>query len=77
MVVCEVQPQKEDPNRIRITVSGSRIFYLGNICMPTGYIDLVNIMINSFLSRRNAQFFYFDARTFISKHQWIDLIMWA
>ena len=30
-VVCEVRPQKTDPNRVRITVSGNRIFYPGDV----------------------------------------------
>ena len=54
MVVCEVQPQKEDPNRTRITVAGSRICYSGNIGTPTGYLELLKLMINSVLSRQNT-----------------------
>ena len=56
MVVCEVRHQKKDPNLTCITVSGSRICYPDNIGMPTGSLDLVNLMINSILSRRNAPF---------------------
>ena len=56
MVVCEVQPQKEDPNHTRVTISGSRICYLGNIGMPTGSLNLVKLMINTVPSRRNARF---------------------
>ena len=57
MVVCEVRLQKEDPNPTRITVTGSRICYSGDIGTPTGYLNLFKLMINSVLSRRNAQFF--------------------
>ena len=60
MVVFEVRPQNEDPNRTCITVTGSRIYYPGNIGTPTGSLDLVKLMINSVLSRRNAPFFCFD-----------------
>ena len=56
MVVCEVQPQKEDPNHTRVTISGSHICYLGNIGMPTGSLNLVKLMINTVPSRRNARF---------------------
>ena len=64
MVVCEVRPQKEDPSCTRITVSGSRIYYPGNIGTPTGSLDLVKLMINSVLYRSNARFVCFDAKNF-------------
>ena len=64
MVVCEVRPQKEDPNRTRITVAGSRIFYPGDIGTPTGSLDLVKLMINSVLSHHNATFVLFDLNKF-------------
>ena len=62
MVVCEVRPQKEYTNHTRITVSGSRICYTGDIGMPTGSLDLIKLMINSVLSRRKARFVCFDAK---------------
>ena len=62
MVVCEVRRQKEYPNRTRITVAGSRICYPGDIRTPTGSLELVNLMINSVLSRRNACFLLFDLK---------------
>ena len=43
MVVCEVRPQKEDPNQTRIIVAGSRICYPDDISTPTGYLDLVKL----------------------------------
>ena len=57
MVLCEVKPQKEDPNRTRITVAGISIFYPINKGMSTGSLDLVKLMINSVLSCCNARFF--------------------
>ena len=62
MVVCEVKTQKEDPNWTCITVAVSQICYPGNVGTPTGPLDLVNIIINSVLSRRNARFFCFDLK---------------
>ena len=59
MVVCEVKPHKEDPNLTCITVAGSQICYPGDVGTPTGSLDLVNLMINSVLSRRNARFVWF------------------
>ena len=64
MVVCEVRTQKEGPNCTRITVDGSRICYPGNIGTPTGSLDLIKLVINSVLFRRNARFVFFDARIF-------------
>ena len=67
MVVCEVKPQKEDPNRTRITAAGSQICYPGDVGTPTGSLDLVKHIINSVLSCRNARFVSFDLKTFTSK----------
>ena len=64
MVVCEVKPHKEDPNRTRITVSGSQISYPGDVGIPTGSLDLVKLIINSVLSRRNARFVSFDLENY-------------
>ena len=56
MVVCEFKPHKEDTNRARITVSGSQICYPGGLGTPTDPLELVKLIINSILSRRNALF---------------------
>ena len=64
MVVCEVRPQKEDPNHTCITVAGSRICCPGDIGTPTGSLDLVKLIINSVLSCRNACFVCFDLKYF-------------
>ena len=60
MVVCEFRPQKESPNFTRIIVAGTCICYPGYIGPPTGSLDLVKLMINSFLSCWNACFVCFD-----------------
>ena len=62
IVVCEVKPQKEDTNRTRITVAGIQICYPGNVGTPTCSLDLVNLIIKSVLSRRNARFVCFDSK---------------
>ena len=62
MVVCEVKPHKEDPNRTRIIIAGIQICYPGNVGVPTGSLDLVKLIINSVLSRRNARFVFFDLK---------------
>ena len=45
MVVWEVKPHKEDPNQTRITVAGIQIFYPVDVGTPTGFIDLVKLII--------------------------------
>ena len=62
MVVCKVKHHKEDPNRTRITVTGSQICYPRDVGTPTGSLNLVKIIINSVLSRRNALFVSFDLK---------------
>ena len=64
MVVCEVKPHKEDPNRTSITIAGSQIRYPGDVGTPTGSLDLVKLIINSVLSRHNARFVSFDLKNF-------------
>ena len=64
MVVCEVRPQKEDPNRTRIIVAGSRICYPGDIGTSTGSLYLFKLMVNNVLSCCNARFFWFYLENF-------------
>ena len=64
-VVCEVRPDKDDPNRTRITVAANgRTYYPGDVATPTGSLELVKLMINSVLSRKGAKFCIFDAKNF-------------
>ena len=62
--MCEVREQKEDPNRTRITIGGNCICYHGDVSTPTAGLDLVKLIINSVLSRRNAKFACFDIANF-------------
>ena len=57
--VCEVRPQKVDPNLTRITIGGNSIIYPGEVETPTASLELVKIIINSLLSRHGAKFAYF------------------
>lgn len=63
-VVCEVRPQKADPDRTRITVSGGGIKFPGDVGTPTASLDLVKLIINSVLSRPGAKFACYDAANF-------------
>ena len=63
-IVCEVRPQKADPNRTRITIGGSRICYPGDVRTPTASLELFKLILNSVLSRRGAKFACFDISNF-------------
>ena len=69
MVVCEVKPYKENPNRTRITVTGSQICYSGDVGTPTGSLELVKLIINSVLLRRNTRFVSFNLENFYLQTQ--------
>jgi hypothetical protein len=67
MVVCEVRPEKDNPNRTRITIGGNCICYPGNVGTNTASLKLVKLLLNSVLSWKGARFssinlknFYFD-----------------
>ena len=63
-VVCKVRPEKEDPNRTRITIAGTRVCYPGDVGTKTAPLELVKLMINSVLSRKGAKFCTFDISNF-------------
>ena len=62
--VCGVRPVKDNPNQMRITVNGGKIYYSGYVATPTGYLELVKLIINSVLSRPGAKFSCFDVNFF-------------
>ena len=63
-IVCTVRPEKSDPNQTRITIGGNRIAYPGDVGTKTASLDLVKLMINSVISRKNARFACFDISNF-------------
>ena len=63
-VVCEYRLDKDEPNRTRITIAGDHILVPFDVSTPTGSLELVKLVINSVLSRQNAQFSAFDIKTF-------------
>ena len=71
-VVCEVRPQKYNPNGTRITIGGNSIIYPGDVATPTASLDILKININSALSHHGAKFVCFDVTIFLLPHRWID-----
>ena len=64
IVVCEYLPDKDYPNRMRITIAGGHILVTFYVSTPTGSLELVKLMINSVLSQQNARFAAFDIKNF-------------
>ena len=63
-VVCTFRPDKYDPNRTCITISGLNITYTGDVGTKTASLDLIKLLINRILSRKGAKFFTFDIKKF-------------
>jgi hypothetical protein len=64
LVVCEVRPDKDDPDCTRITIGGSKICYPGDVGTNTALLELVKILLNSVLSRKGARFSCIDLKNF-------------
>ncbi len=64
MVVCEVRPEKDDPDRTCITIGSNRICYPGNVGTNTASLELVKLLLNSVLSRKGARFSTIEIKNF-------------
>ncbi len=47
MVVCEVRPDKDDPDCTRITIGGNCICYPGEVGANTASLELIKLLLNS------------------------------
>ncbi len=56
LVVCKVRPEKDNPNRTRITIGSSQICYPGDVGTNTASLELVKFLLNSILSQKGARF---------------------
>ena len=63
-MTCEVRPEKDDPNRTRITIGGYHICYPGNVDTNTASLELVKLLLNSVLSWKGAHFSSIDLKNF-------------
>jgi hypothetical protein len=50
LVVCQVHPEKDDPDCTRITIGGSHICFPGNVGTNIASLELVKLLLNSVLS---------------------------
>ncbi len=64
MVVCEVRPDKNNPNRTWITIGSNRICYPGNVGTNTASLVLLKLLLNSVLSQKGAHFSSNDLKNF-------------
>ena len=69
--VVDYRPQKEDPNRIRITAMGNLITYDGELSVRTADINTVKLHWNSVVSTPNARYMCLDIKKLISPRRWI------
>jgi hypothetical protein len=63
-VVCEVCPEKDDPDSTHITIGGNRICYPGYVGTNTALLELVKLLLNSVLSRKGAWFSTVNIKSF-------------
>ncbi len=64
MVVCEVQTDKDDPDRILITIKGNRVCYPGDVSTNTASLELFKLLLSSVLSCKYARFSSIDLKNF-------------
>ena len=59
-----VSGPKKDPIRVRLTVDGNRINYLGDVGTPTADMLTVKLLLNSVISTKGARFMTIDIKDF-------------
>jgi hypothetical protein len=62
--VVNHRPQKEDPNRIRITEGGNLIDCNGKLLVPTANINTAKLHWNSVVSTASAKYMCIDIKSF-------------
>jgi hypothetical protein len=62
--VCDIRPQKSEPNRTRITVGGNLIDYPGDVSTKTADLVTAKILWNSVLSTPGARYMAIDVKNF-------------
>ena len=63
-IVVDYRPQKEDPNRVRITVGGNLIDYPYELSTRTADLTTTKIMWNSVISTPGARYITSDVKNF-------------
>ena len=63
-IVVVYRVHEDDPNRVPITVGGNLIIYPGELTTPTADLTTTQVMWNSVISTRNAQYMCSDVKDF-------------
>ena len=63
-IVVDFRPQKEDPNRVRITAGGNLIQYAGDLTTRTADLTVTKMIWNSVVSTPGAKYAAFDVGDF-------------
>ena len=63
-MVCEVRPDKDDPDCTHITIGGNRICFPGDVGTNTALLELVKLLLNSVLSWKGARFSSINLKNF-------------
>jgi hypothetical protein len=67
-IVVDYRPQKDDPNRVRITVGGNLIDYPGELTVGTADLTTAKLLWNSVISTEGAKFMGLDIKSFYIMH---------
>jgi hypothetical protein len=63
-ICANYRPEKEDPNRIRITLGGNLVNYPGDVGTRTADLLTVKLLLNSVISTPGAKFMSLDISNF-------------
>ena len=63
-ICVNYRPEKNDPNRVRLTVGGDRINYPEDCGTPTAGMLTVKMLLNSVISTKDAKFMTIDIKDF-------------
>jgi hypothetical protein len=63
-IVCDDKPHKKEKERVRLTVSGDRLDYSGDVATSTADITTFKILINSTLSTKDAAMMMMDIKNY-------------
>jgi hypothetical protein len=61
-IVVDIRPQKDEPERTRLTVGGNLIDYPGDVSTKTAGLTTANILFNSVVSTKDARFMCLDVK---------------
>jgi hypothetical protein len=64
MVVCEVRPEKDNPNCTRMTIGDNRICYPGDVGTNTALLEFLKLLLNSVLSWKCSCFSSINLKNF-------------